>query len=405
MRCRPSPAMHYRMPPMVTGRMLRLAFLADPNETHTHRWLRWFAERGHGVSLIAPHGVELEAPLPDGIGLVRLPAYGGGHRIRALDYLDMRAAVRAAILPLAPDVLHVHYLTGYGWLAWVSGIRPYAVTVWGSDVFRTLPASRKARWLGRLALRGASVVTADSRDLAAGAIGAGARPGRTHLVQFGVETDRFTPGLADASLRARLGLPAGRVVFSPRTLMDFYRHDLVIRALPALPADTCLLLSARHQDPATRARLDALIDDLGVRERVVIVDTVPHDEMAATLRLADVVVSVPETDGTPVTILETLAAGRPVVASDVPSVREWLGVVTPERLVPVGDAAATAAAIAGVLAIPADVEASIAAAGRQLVVATADHDANMRWREARYRELAAGRTPSPTLREPGAART
>ena len=41
--------------------MLRIAFLANPNETHAHRWLRWFAERGHGVYLVAPSDIELEA--------------------------------------------------------------------------------------------------------------------------------------------------------------------------------------------------------------------------------------------------------------------------------------------------------------------------------------------------------
>ena len=46
------------------------------------------------------------------------------------------------------EVLHVHYLTGYGFWAWLSGFRPYVITVWGSDVFRTLPTSRRHRLFG-----------------------------------------------------------------------------------------------------------------------------------------------------------------------------------------------------------------------------------------------------------------
>jgi glycosyltransferase involved in cell wall biosynthesis len=192
-----------------------------------------------------------------------------------------------------------------------------------------------------------------------------------------------------------LGLRPGRLVFSPRTLMDLYRHDVVLRAMAQLPADVLLLLSARHQDPATRARLDGLIDELDLQDRVTIAESIPHEEMAAVLRLADIVLSIPETDGTPVTILEALAVGRPVVASDVPSVREWLGDLDPGRLVPVGDVAATAAALRHVLETTDAASAAIAVAGRRMVVDAADHDANMRLMEARYAQLAADRPDGP----------
>lgn len=387
---------------MADTRGLRLAFLADPNETHTRRWVRWFADHGHRVHLVAPADMELESPLPDGVTLVRLPAYGG-RRVRPLGYLEARRAMRRTLGPLDPDVLHVHYLTGYGWLAWLSGVRPYVVTVWGSDVFRTLPASRKARWLGRLALRGAATVTADSRDLALGAIAGGARPGRTRLIQFGVDAARFAPGPGDPLVRERLGLPPGRLVFSARTLIGFYRHDVALQALARLPADVVMLLSARHEDPATRASLEELIDELGLRARVRIVDTIAHEDMAAVVRLADVVLSIPETDGTPVTVLEALAAGRPVIATDVPSVREWLARVDPANLVPAGDVEATALAIGRVLAMPADDASRIAETGRRIVLAEADHDANMRAMEGIYRRLVAARPADerpPTAREP-----
>jgi glycosyltransferase involved in cell wall biosynthesis len=371
---------------------LRLVYLGDPNETHTRRWVGWFADHGHEVSLVVPADMPIESPLQPAIQLMRLPAFGGS-RLKVLSLRDGRTAVRSALLPLRPDVVHVHYLTGYGWLAWESGIRPYAITVWGSDVFRTIPASRKARWLGRLALRAAALVTADSRDLAVAAVAAGARRDRTREVQFGVDMERFAPAAPDPGLRARLGLGQGPVVFSGRTLLGLYRHDVVVRALALLPDDVQLLLSARHQDPKVRASLEALASELGVADRLRIVDTVAHEDMPGVLRLADVMVSVPETDGTPVTILEALAVGTRVVASDVPSVREWLGGLDPGALVPVGEVEATATALRRALELPAAEAARLAVAGRALVAARADHDANMRLVEADYHRLAAGEPP------------
>ena len=81
-------------------------------------------------------------------------------------------------------------------------------------------------------------------------------------------------------------------------------------------------------------------------------------------RLADVVVSIPASDGGPVTVAEALAVGRPVVATDLPSVREWLAELDPEALVPVDDVAATAAAVETVLSRGPDERHERAARGR-----------------------------------------
>jgi glycosyltransferase involved in cell wall biosynthesis len=75
------------------------------------------------------------------------------------------------------------------------------------------------------------------------------------------------------------------------------------------------------------------------------------------------------------------------VATDLPSVREWLGDLDPGSLVPVGDAAATARAIAAVLLRPAAERAELALRGRQLIEERAGHDASMAAAEALYREL------------------
>ena len=51
---------------------MRLAYLGDPNEVHTRRWLTFFVERGHVVHLLVRHDTVLESPLPPGIVLERM---------------------------------------------------------------------------------------------------------------------------------------------------------------------------------------------------------------------------------------------------------------------------------------------------------------------------------------------
>jgi len=368
------------------GRLLALAFLADPNSIHTRRWIGWFAARGHRVTMLVPAGVAVEAGLPDSIAVEPFTPYTSS-RFHLLGALRARRSLTGALRRIEPDILHAHYLTGYGWHARMSGFRPYAITLWGTDILVTARSTRRGRLYARLSLGPADLVTGDSDELVRAAVAAGARAERTHLVQFGVDTSRFSPGPDPAVLRSRLGLVGRRVIFSPRSIAPQYRHDVVLDAVASLPADVCLVMTRHLARESEVAALQRRAADLGLSDRLIMVPKVAHGEMADIYRLAEVVVSVPASDGTPVTLLEALSTGRPVVASDLPSVREWLGDFDPASLVPVGDVAATARAIEAALIRPAAERADLARRGRQLVEERASHDASMAGAEALYREL------------------
>jgi glycosyltransferase involved in cell wall biosynthesis len=263
------------------------------------------------------------------------------------------------------------------------------VTVWGSDVFVTARESPVARAWAWAALRGASLVTADSNDLAEAAIDLGARRQRLRIIQFGVETSRFTPGPASAELRKRLGLERTRIMFVPRSIAPIYHTLTAVEAMLQLPDDVSLVLTAAN---AEAPYLDAVRDRiraLQLEDRVRIVDGIEHAEMVDYYRLADVVVSIPQSDGTPVSVLEAMSCGRTVIATDLPSVREWLAPVTPSLLVPPGDAAATAAAIVRALAPDDD---QLGPRLREIVIERADHERNMTEMEGEYLALAGRRS-------------
>lgn len=362
---------------------------------HTRRWIAWFADAGHDVHLIDPFGTNLADGFPAGVTVDRVPL--PARSLPVVGLLRRRRTLAAAIDRLGPDVLHAHFVRRYGWLAALSGIRPLVVTPWGSDLLKTRPSQLRTRAWNRYALRAAGLVTVSSEGMRWAAITAGARADRIRLVNHGVDTARFAPGPGDPELAERLAIGDAPVVFSARSLRPLYRQDTVIDALAALPDDPTppmLVMSARGADMNHVAELRARAESRGVGSRLRILDDIAHDELADVYRLADVVISIPDSDSFPVTVLEAMACGRPVVASDLPAVTPVLGGLDPlarELIVPVGDAAATATALQRALTLAPDERERLARVLRRHVIDTADYDTNMTTMERLYRSLTARR--------------
>jgi len=372
---------------------LHLAFLGDPNSVHMRRWTRYFSDRGHRVTLLVPEGKVVVPGLLPAISVERFLPFSR-QRERLFGALESRRALTRLLRRLEPDVLHAHFVTENAWHAWISGFHPYVVTVWGSDVLAAGRRSRRGRFYARLALRAADIVTGGSEHLVRAAVAAGARPERTRYIHLGVDTERFSPGPDPIKLRARLGLAGYRVLLSNRLIAPLYRQSVVVEALAHLPSDVVAVMTAYRAQPDEMASIRALADRLGVADRLRIVDELEESEMPDLYRLADVVVSIPATDGGPATVAEALAVGRSVVATDLPSVREWLGKLDPLALVPVDDVAATVAAVQMVLSRGHEERAERAARARAAVAERADWRANMERMELIYRELASSRRGS-----------
>ncbi len=373
-----------------TDRPLSLVFLGDPNSIHTRRWLSFFLDRGHRVHLILASDRPLAVSLDDRLVLHRLPPQSRAI-LRFPSIVRTRKGLRGILRRVDADVLHAQYLTGYGWLARLSGFHPYVLTVWGSDVFVTARTSRLARIWAWASLRGADLVTGDSTDLLEATIQLGAPRNRTRLVQFGVNTASFRPGRAPDTLRSELRTHGRRVIFVPRSIAPLYRTITVIRALPLLPEDCVALLTEYNHEEPYLSVVRSEVSRLKLDDRVRFVGGIEHEAMPDAYCLADVVVSVPETDGTPVSILEAMSCGRLVIATDLPSAREWLGDLVPWALVPVGDEASTAAAIRRALDLDTTDRDELGARFRETVLARADHAQNMLAVESAYLSLSSAR--------------
>jgi len=132
--------------------------------------------------------------------------------------------------------------------------------------------------------------------------------------------------------------------------------DVFVRALSHLPRARGLVIGGGADDPDT-VRVKALAESHGVSDRLAFAGFVPKAEVPRRLAAADVFV-LPTLDTpsarytSPLKMFEYMAMGRPIVATDLPPVREVLTDGVNARLVPPGDAAALADAISALLEDP-----------------------------------------------------
>ena len=301
--------------------MPHLCLLGDANSVHVQRWAREMRARGWRVSLVTARPEPIE-----GVEQVVLRPV---HRSR--DWLARAGEARRALERLAPDLVHAHYVTSYGYLAARAGRQPLVMTAWGSDLLVTPRRSAPLRWLTAWSLRRAALVTGDSPDLLA--VSRQLAPGvPTLLVHWGVERSRFAPVPWQ-------GKPAAEAV-SLRSWEANYRIDAIVRAFAQVRArrpDARLhLLGGGSQEGLLRK----LVAELALQDSVQFHGRLDDAGMAAVLAAAKLSISVPESDATSVSVLESMACGLAVLASDLPANRDWLA---PDALVPAGDSDALAA--------------------------------------------------------------
>jgi glycosyltransferase involved in cell wall biosynthesis len=137
--------------------------------------------------------------------------------------------------------------------------------------------------------------------------------------------------------------------------------DVLVGALPDLPGVTAVLVGAGPE----RERLEALAAEAGVSDRVLITGWVSNAR--ARLEWFDVFALPSRYEGLPHAILEAMLAKRPVVASDVGSVREIVIDGVTGILVPPDDGKALSEAIARLLE-NSELARRLGEAGRELAL-------------------------------------
>ena len=290
--------------------------------------MRYFADRGHDVHLVTFDKTEEI----EGVNVQNLRYFS------KLAYPFRIIEVEKAVKKIDPDLLHAHYITHHGTYGALTGFRPFVVTAYGSDVLIDPEKSLIKKYAVRYVLRKADLITCDAEHMREAMRRLGAVPEKISLINFGIDTRKFSPSEKSEKLRAELGIYDSPTVISLRNLNPLYDIESLIKSIPfvlkEIPESKFVIAGRGSEE----TKLKELAKSLGVSGNTKFVGFIPNDELPQYLTSMNVYVSTALSDaGISACTAEAMACGLPVIITDVADNKKWVEDGVNGFIVPIKD--------------------------------------------------------------------
>ncbi|MFN2115288.1 MAG: glycosyltransferase [Anaerolineae bacterium] len=312
-------------------------------ENHIRLLAEAQAAAGHDVTvLVTAPGVRGNDADVNGVRVRR------AGRLATAASAPLSPALALALRREEPDITHLHSPYPVGEAAWLAfGSRPMVVT-YQSDIVRQRVLGRLwAPWLRRTLARADRILASSPAYVESSPFLRRFRE-KVTVVPLGIDPARFAAADRSAARRRFAPDSAPRVAFVGR--FRYYKGlHVLVDAMRLLPEARLMMIGGGPEGPALRRQAESA----GVAERVDWLGEVPDEDLPAALAAADVFVlpSTARSEAFGIVMLEAMAAGLPLVSTELGTGTSWINqhghtglVVEP------GNHEALAAAINGILA-------------------------------------------------------
>ena len=224
--------------------------------------------------------------------------------------------MRRMVREFKPDIVHGHYLTVGGLYAALSGGSRVVGSAWGSDIYYGPRRSFMERLILKYVLRKCDLVFAGTRDMADRVRTAGYK-GDLALFRFGVDPAVFrrTSTHGTGEFRILSIRPCSRI-YNPLVIIEAFRT-----LLSQMPRAYLYMFDFGNMVEDVHRTVDS---DPQLKDRVRFLGKKDHAQMVEVYNSSDIAVSIPDSDSAAASVLESLACELPVIASDIPAMRECI---------------------------------------------------------------------------------
>lgn len=358
---------------------MKIAFLAPANSIHTLRWVNALVERGHNIHLISQN--KAIDTIHHNVIVHQLPfRYLPGYFLNTF-------SLKRILKNISPQLLHVHYASGYGTLGRLSGFHPLILSVWGSDVYDFPNNSSIHKNIVKNNLLAADWVCSTSEAMAKQTRDICPNIKNISITPFGIDVNKFCP---NSEYKDSNVITIGTI----KTLSPTYGIDILIKSfaqahkelkntLPEIANKLRLLIVGGGQD---QAKLELLVKQLGITEITKFTGRVSHIEVPKYINNLDIYVAVSRRESFGVGVIEASACAVSVIVSNVgglPEVvqHEITGIIVERENIP-----ATANAIIRLLKEPI-LREKMGTAGRQYVLENYEWNENVTRMEKVYKKV------------------
>jgi glycosyltransferase involved in cell wall biosynthesis len=223
--------------------------------------------------------------------------------------------LRDIIASYKPDVIHVHQLNSYGFITAMANKKsvPMIATAWGSDVLLLPQRNFLFKKMVGKVIHTADIITADAKYLA-DVIQQVYHRSDVEMLNFGINPEEFEKD----------GVSKQNLLYSNRLHKALYNIDKIINGSAEFlrnNADWRLVIAG---DGELNKVLKTLVKELGLEKQIEFVGFLNKDENRKFYLESRIYISIPESDGTSVSLLEAMASGCIPVLSELPANKEWV---------------------------------------------------------------------------------
>lgn len=301
---------------------MKIIVLSGADSIHTVRWTNAYAKMGHTVHLVTmpDHIVRKDKLTKDvTIHYLKFPSPYGYY----LNAVELNSLCKK----INPDVINVHFASGYGTLARLSRIHPYVLSVWGSDVYDVPYQSRLKHGIVKRNLKNADALASTSYAMTLQIKKVlGNENINIAVTPFGVNIEEFSPTVTPA--------PKDEKTFLFGTIKKLtykYGIDFIIKGFEIFLKEwkkNGSIGKVPHLYICGKGSnindFIALRDSLGLSKYVEIEGYIAHELVASKMRSFDVACFGSELDSESfgVSAVESMACAVPVIATDVDGFKE-----------------------------------------------------------------------------------
>jgi glycosyltransferase involved in cell wall biosynthesis len=295
---------------------LKVLYFSPGLNPHDRRFLTALAITSHEVHFLHENRLLFEG----------LPGKVTQHHLVTADEVSPVTLVknyRRILEEVHPDVVHAGPLHDSAWIA-AQAHTPHLVSMsWAADILYWFERQQETRKRIFETLDKTVILVADCEAVAQKAIALGFPRERMSLFPWGVDLQHFSPAPAD-----RTNLPAdwqdAFILFSNRSFEPIYGVDVLVKAFLKAVKQAPQLRLLLFGKGSLESELRAMVESSGLKEKVIFGGFANLEELPGLYRRADAFVTTSHCDGSSVSLMEALACGKPVIASDIPGNLEWV---------------------------------------------------------------------------------